>query len=277
MNVDLLITHKDSSLNITSYYHPEEIHEFHGFNDKNTTKYEILIDFNPFKFTYFINDSILLILNSNNLLNVEINNENDEFQTEPFSSLRLDVFYPEKQRLFGLLERAGEVELKDTENEYYRLYNIDLFEYGKDQYYGLYGTWPFVMGHKQTLISGLIWNNPSETYVRVKTLTETVQEIDNDNNPIIRGVIQGKETVFLSESGIIDLVILSDSNINNFYYKYHKLIGKPALPPMFSLGYHQSRWNYEDLNDLVQVDEKFDEHNIPYDTIWLDIEVYWYF
>lgn len=44
------------------------------------------------------------------------------------------------------------------------------------------------------------------------------------------------------------------------------------MPPLFSLGYHQCRWNYEDEQDVKAVDAGFDAHGIPYDVIWLDIE-----
>ncbi|KAF5925519.1 hypothetical protein HPG69_001966 [Diceros bicornis minor] len=44
------------------------------------------------------------------------------------------------------------------------------------------------------------------------------------------------------------------------------------MPPLFSLGYHQCRWNYEDEQDVKAVDAGFDEHDIPYDVMWLDIE-----
>lgn len=36
--------------------------------------------------------------------------------------------------------------------------------------------------------------------------------------------------------------------------------------------YHQCRWNYRDDADTLGVDAGFDEHDIPYDVIWLDIE-----
>lgn len=36
--------------------------------------------------------------------------------------------------------------------------------------------------------------------------------------------------------------------------------------------YHQCRWNYNDEADTLAVDAGFDEHDIPYDVIWLDIE-----
>ena len=50
------------------------------------------------------------------------------------------------------------------------------------------------------------------------------------------------------------------------------LLGTQAMPPLFSLGYHQCRWNYEDEQDVKAVDAGFDEHDIPYDVMWLDIE-----
>lgn len=49
-------------------------------------------------------------------------------------------------------------------------------------------------------------------------------------------------------------------------------LGTQAMPPLFSLGYHQCRWNYEDEQDVNTVDAGFDEHDIPYDVMWLDIE-----
>lgn len=40
----------------------------------------------------------------------------------------------------------------------------------------------------------------------------------------------------------------------------------------YTLGYHQSRWNYNDEMDVVNVMENFDLHDFPLDAIWLDIE-----
>ncbi len=44
------------------------------------------------------------------------------------------------------------------------------------------------------------------------------------------------------------------------------------MPQMFAIGYHQCRWNYKDDADARAVDAGFDEHAIPYDVLWLDIE-----
>jgi alpha 1,3-glucosidase len=49
--------------------------------------------------------------------------------------------------------------------------------------------------------------------------------------------------------------------------------GKGALPPYFSIGYHQSRWSYYSADDVSLVNLRFDIFDIPYDVIWLDIDV----
>lgn len=41
---------------------------------------------------------------------------------------------------------------------------------------------------------------------------------------------------------------------------------------MFSIAYHQCKWNYRDQAEVLEVDSGFDTHNIPLDVIWLDIE-----
>jgi hypothetical protein len=44
------------------------------------------------------------------------------------------------------------------------------------------------------------------------------------------------------------------------------------LPQRFATAYHQCRWNYKNEQDVREVDAGFDEHDIPYDVLWLDIE-----
>lgn len=63
-----------------------------------------------------------------------------------------------------------------------------------------------------------------------------------------------------------------DSDFKNIFKHYGELVGYTALPNIFSLGYHQSRWNYFGEDHVFQVDTNFDKHNIPYDALWLDIE-----
>jgi alpha-glucosidase (family GH31 glycosyl hydrolase) len=239
-----------------SIYYYEDVSGIEFFyNKEKRMKYELIVNYMPFKAIYSVDNKPVMEFNSKDLLTFE-KPEEAPTEDDTHSMVRLDINLINTLSLYGLPERAGVAELKDTYSELYRLYNIDYFKYPKDQYLGLYGSWPFVLGKTyDSLYSGLIWNNPSETYVRVVT---------NDNN---------KELLIISESGIIDFSFFSDSDLEYFYFKYHKYIGFMEMPPMLALGYHQSRWNYKDTHDLENVDNLFDEHDIPYDSIWLDIEV----
>lgn len=44
------------------------------------------------------------------------------------------------------------------------------------------------------------------------------------------------------------------------------------MPPLFSLGYHQCRWNYMTQDETTDVSSNMTKHNIPCDAVWLDIE-----
>lgn len=74
------------------------------------------------------------------------------------------------------------------------------------------------------------------------------------------------------ESGVLDLFVLLGPTPQKVVQQYVKLTGTAHLPQLWALGYHQSRWNYENQDDLKDVVANFNSHNIPLDVIWLDID-----
>ena len=50
------------------------------------------------------------------------------------------------------------------------------------------------------------------------------------------------------EAGVFDLFFFPGGSPADLLSQYTQLTSKPYLPPFFSLGYHQSRWNYLDEN-----------------------------
>lgn len=79
-------------------------------------------------------------------------------------------------------------------------------------------------------------------------------------------------THWMSESGILDLFVFLGPTTEDVFETYGQLTGTTALPQMFAIGHHQCRWNYLNQEDVAEVTRKFDEHDIPFDVIWLDIE-----
>ena len=51
------------------------------------------------------------------------------------------------------------------------------------------------------------------------------------------------------------------------------LLGIPTLPPFWSLGFHQSRYGYKNLEKFKNVYEQYKENKIPIDSMWVDIDV----
>jgi len=70
---------------------------------------------------------------------------------------------------------------------------------------------------------------------------------------------------------VIDAYLFLGQTPRRIINQYTNLTGTTDLPPYFSLAYHQCRWDYESQEDVANVDQGFDAHDIPYDVMWLDI------
>mmetsp|Transcript_16244 Transcript_16244/g.31748 ORF Transcript_16244/g.31748 Transcript_16244/m.31748 type:complete len:1001 (-) Transcript_16244:128-3130(-) len=175
------------------------------------------------------------------------------------AAVGMDVTYEASSHVYGLAEHASPMALKNTVgsggySDPYRLYNLDVFEYELDVPMALYGAIPFITSHSERGTVGAFWLNSAETFVDIKDGA------------------RGKVSHWISESGSIDLFLLLGGTPQGVIREYSRLTGFQALPQKFSLAYHQCRWNYKDEADVKAVDNGFDEHDIPYDTLWLDIE-----
>lgn len=179
-------------------------------------------------------------------------------------SLGWDVRFPQSRHLYGIPEHAASAVLQTTKGpdahfqEPYRLYNLDVFEYELDETMALYGAVPLVVSQStETGTAGVFWFNPTETFLDVTH--------PEDGS-------RSTTTHWMSESGVIDVFLLPGPDPRTLYQQYAALTGTTPVPPMFSLGYHQCRWNYKDEADVYHVHGKFEELDYPYDVLWLDIE-----
>ncbi|KAI9496884.1 glycosyl hydrolases family 31-domain-containing protein [Zychaea mexicana] len=196
-------------------------------------------------------------------------------------SIAMDITFHEFGHVYGIPEHASSLSLKETrggDNAYtdpYRLYNTDVFEYALDSPTSLYGAVPLMVAHRVGQSAGVFWMNPSETWIDiVKSKSEqqsSVQKVlsfgkkGNDKKT-------STHTHWISEAGVLDVFVFFGPTTKDVLRQYTKLTGTPMLPQQFALGYHQCRWNYINQKDVLEVDSQFDEHDMPYDVIWLDIE-----
>lgn len=147
------------------------------------------------------------------------------------------------------------------------MYNSDVFEYELDSPMTLYGSIPFMQAHRKGSTVGVFWLNAAETWV-------DITRSKSSTNPLSLG-ITGKTTTqthWFSEAGLLDVFVFLGPTAKDVVKTYGALTGYSQLPPQFSIGYHQCRWNYITDQDVRDVDRKFDRYQIPYDVIWLDLE-----
>ncbi|MGO9752760.1 MAG: TIM-barrel domain-containing protein [Solirubrobacteraceae bacterium] len=74
------------------------------------------------------------------------------------------------------------------------------------------------------------------------------------------------------EGGQYTEYIFAGPGMADILSAYTWLTGRMALPPLWSLGYHQSRWHPYTQDDLEALARRHREHAIPCDALWLDIE-----
>lgn len=189
-------------------------------------------------------------------------------------SVGMDFTFEGFDHVYGIPEHADAFSLKSTvgSTDPYRLYNLDVFEYDVNTPMALYGSVPYMIAHSESKTVGLLWLNAAETWVDIEpnskqgVLSSVVDFVKRSPPP------NKRETHWFSETGLIDVFFLLGPGPKDVMRQYKYISGATPLPPLFSLGYHQSRWNYNDQEDVRNVDSGFDDHDLPYDAIWLDIE-----
>lgn len=189
-------------------------------------------------------------------------------------SISFDVSFYDADFVYGIPEHATSLALKPTrgpnveESEPYRLFNLDVFEYIHDSPFGLYGSIPFMLSHgKARGTNGFFWLNAAEMQIDVLASgwdAESGISLPTSQNRI--------DTMWMSEAGVVDAFFFVGPRPKDVLRQYAAVTGGSALPQMFAVAYHQCRWNYRDEEDVKNVDAKFDEYDIPYDVLWLDIE-----
>lgn len=192
--------------------------------------------------------------------------------SKPFGpeSIGLDITFIGYENVYGIPEHATSLSLKETRGDGksyedpYRLYNFDVFEYVADSSMALYGAIPFMQAHKVNSDVAIFWLNPSETWIDILKTKSNPSTFSTETSSTM--------THWFSESGVLDLFVFLGPDASTIYKKYGELVGYTAMPQFFALGHHQCRWNYINEADVANVHAKFDEYDIPFDVLWLDIE-----
>jgi len=72
--------------------------------------------------------------------------------------------------------------------------------------------------------------------------------------------------------GILDFYIFLGPSPNEAIQQYTEVIGKPTMPPYWSLGFHLSRWGYGTIENMEMIRSFMVANKIPQDVQWNDID-----
>lgn len=154
----------------------------------------------------------------------------------------------EGERFVGLGEVLGNL---DKRGNGFTLNNTDTYKYG-DPRLSMYISIPFYIGIHHQQVYGLFYNNTHKTFFNFGLSTPF--------------------TSITADGGDADYFFIYDNSIAKILEHYSTITGKMPLPPMWSMGYHQSRCSYFPQEKVEWLAETFRKKKIPVDGIVLDAD-----
>ncbi|MEO1129989.1 MAG: TIM-barrel domain-containing protein [Planctomycetota bacterium] len=80
------------------------------------------------------------------------------------------------------------------------------------------------------------------------------------------------EIVFTADGPEFPVYVIEGATPEEVMQRLATLIGTMPLPPIWSLGFHQCRYQYAPAQEMLNVAQEFRNRNLPCDVIWGDIE-----
>ena len=85
------------------------------------------------------------------------------------------------------------------------------------------------------------------------------------------GVSDSNEIIYRAAGGALELYVITGKNAAEVVKRFSDLTGRMPMPPIWALGYQQSRWSYYPEQKVLDLARGFRDRNIPCDVIYLDI------
>lgn len=175
---------------------------------------------------------------------------------------------PESTQFFGMGEKYfGQQELSGYRAKFW---NTDVWgdfhfaQWGSFPSDPPYFSTPYLACRVGETFFGLLLHNPSPTFIETPGM--------DDSRVFVEWQRTSPTLLLGSEGGQPNLWVIHGPTLQDVTRKLQKLIGVTPLPPLWSLGYHQSKWGYGGHDDLLDLDQKFAEHGIPCDGLWMDLD-----
>ncbi|TRY94145.1 hypothetical protein DNTS_001828, partial [Danionella cerebrum] len=164
--------------------------------------------------------------------------------------LQLSAKLP-SHNIYGLGEHVHQTFLHDTNWRTWPIFTRDAFPNGGT--HNLYGHYPYFT----------CLEDESGQSIGVFLMNSNAMEVTIQPAPAV---------TFRTIGGILDFYILVGDTPEAVVDEFTKLIGRPFIPPYWSLGFQLSRWDYGSLEEVKKVVERNRQAGLPYDVQYTDID-----
>lgn len=169
-------------------------------------------------------------------------------------------------KFYGLGERSGKFDRTGTRAQ---MWNVDAWgAHGDVKCRGdnpdpLYANVPFLLIRRGENFLGILVNDAGRVFFSLSP----DMRLHPSQEPV-----KDSSLYFGSSSGPIDVLFITGNGADEILRKLGKLAGPFHIPPLWALGYHQSRWGYAGSKDLDELDREMSKREIPCDGLFLDID-----
>jgi alpha-glucosidase len=168
-----------------------------------------------------------------------------KFQLDGFS---ISKQMPADEHYFGLGDKTGSF---DRRNQAYTLWNTDIGP--QESVDPLYKSVPFFLAISGTRSYGMFLDNTWRTWFDFGK--------------------QARDAISLgAEGGPLDYYFLYGPTPKQVVESYAYLTGMPPLPPLWALGFQQSRYSYTPESQAREIANRLRADKIPSDVLYLDID-----
>jgi alpha-glucosidase len=156
---------------------------------------------------------------------------------------------PKDEHYFGLGDKAGPL---DRRGQSFKLWNTDSFGF-QEATDPIYKSIPFFMTMREGRSTGVLFDNTWPSSFDF-------------------GRVDNRLYSFGAQGGPVDYYVFYGPDPKQVVRTYAWLTGLPPLPPLWSLGFQQSRYSYETEARVREIAARLRADKIPSDVIYLDID-----
>ncbi|MEY2923472.1 MAG: hypothetical protein RLZZ337_12 [Bacteroidota bacterium] len=185
---------------------------------------------------------------------IEINRDEKGFHWEEHATYGGNIVMMSKtvqngEHYFGLGDKATQMNLRGKRLQ---LWGTDEYGFAKEKD-PLYKNIPFYTGVHSKMAYGIFFDNTFKSYFDFASERKSASS-------------------FWAHGGEMNYYFIYGPKPMDVVERYSNLTGKPELPPLWALGFHQCKWSYYPEKVVRDVCNEFRERQIPCDAIYLDID-----